>query len=102
MGKSVNWYEIGFKNWLKIEPSILERSTDEELDIGKLQHLNKMGLGIPFRNNYRNNPVEPHHFNPFAVCTISILEFDNNIIRPATSSYLLKDLLFKLDNEDAL
>ena len=37
--------------------------------------------------------------------TISILEFDNNIIRPATSSYLkdlFKDLLFKLDNEDAL
>ena len=64
-----------------------------------------MGCGIPFRNNYRNNPFEPHHFNPFAVCTISILEFDNNIIRPATSSYLkdlFKDLLFKLDNEDAL
>ena len=70
----------------------MERSTDE----------NKMGFGIPFRNNYRNNPFEPHYFNPFAVCTISILEFDNNIIRPATSSYLFKDLLFKLDNEDAL
>jgi len=99
--KSVHRYEIGFKNWLKIEPFILERASAEERQ-SKLLRLNKMGCGIPFRNDYRNNPFEPHHFNPFAVCTISILEFDNNIIRPATSRYLFKDLLFKLDNEDAL
>ena len=84
----------------KIQDPTRDKTRDQTRD--PRPDFNRSGCGIPFRNNYRNNPFEPHHFNPFAVCTISILEFDNNIIRPATSSYLFKDLLFKLDNEDVL
>ena len=87
--KSAERYNFGLINEIKIEPSILERSTDEKRH-RKLPRSKKMGCWIPFRNNYSNNPFEPHHFNPFAVCTISILEFDKNIIRPTTWSYLFK------------